>query len=600
MLIVFNAQVWRGLKTLFTLSAIRPVPWITLSVILSLAQTALSTIPVVSMVPLLQLFSSAGTMPVVVRVVARGIGTSEPRILIPVFALCIGVVFLLCSALSVLVTWWQAGRTARLGAEAGAETLRRYVSESYEAHRRRSNAEIFRNVGLPANVATTLSNVLNIFTCVLTLTAICAVLIITSPLVTIPTIVLFGGLMALTQAFLRHAQLRAGTEIAEASLHGWRQMIPVIDGFREVRLASRASGFLAGYRGALLQSMKANRVVTTLASVPAAVSQVVFALAVAGIAAILFSTGSAASAITVLGLFAAAAMRALPTLNLLFSTIGAVRSSQPNLEILSGVVDELGEPSEPVDKPLSSHVYRGDIVLDAVEFVYADSQTPIVRDLDLVIREHETIAIVGSSGAGKSTLIDIVLGLLTPTRGTVTCGGVPISDDQAGWHRCLGVVPQDVFLLNDTLESNITFGLPALEVDHAGVLEALRFAQLTPLLESLPQGLQTVVGERGTRLSGGQRQRLGLARAMYRRPSVLLLDEATSSLDNETEAEITKALRDLHGEVTIVVVAHRLSTVRNADKIVFLRDGVIAGEGTFAEVQAQSREFARLVELGKI
>ncbi len=180
------------------------------------------------------------------------------------------------------------------------------------------------------------------------------------------------------------------------------------------------------------------------------------------------------------------------------------------------------------------------------------------------------------------------------------CGGRSIFDDRATWYAGLGVVPQDVFLINATVAANIAFGVPVDEIDRARVDEVILMAQLTPLIDELPAGLDTMVGERGVRLSGGQRQRLGLARALYRRPSVLVLDEATSALDNLTEHEITSTLRGLSGSLTVIIVAHRLSTVRDADNLVFLKDGRVESSGSFEEVRTRSVDFSRLVELGDL
>jgi len=600
MLIVFDAQIRRGLSTLLALARVRGLPWIVLSALIMIAQTVLSTVPVVAIVPLLQLFSAPSPLGFAAQWVANMIGTSKPEVLIPVFALSIGVVYLVSSGLSVLLTWWQSGRISTLGVRAATELLRRYASEPYASHRTRSNAEVIRNMGLVVSSVSALANVLTIYTSALTLAGICLVLLIASPLVTILTIVLFGASMMITQRVLRPAQRRAGEEGAEADLQGWFHMLPLIEGFREARLTNSADRFVGGYEQTRLRSMRAGRVMSTLGAVPSAVSQVVFAFAVAVIAAVLFATGSAADAITTLGLFAAAAMRAIPTMNLLAATVGNVRSAEPGLKILADASEDL-DVEEAFQTTLSAgRPYRGDIVLDRVTFEYPDASAPVIHDIDLVIARHETTAIVGSSGAGKSTLIDIVLGLLEPSSGTVSVGGKSIFDDKAGWYRTLAVVPQEVFLLNDTLEANVTFGHPATDDSRESVRRALRLAQLDSLVHSLPNGLQTVIGERGTRLSGGQRQRLGLARALYREPEVLLLDEATSALDNATEAKITKALKSLHGKVTIIVVAHRLSTVRNADKLVFLQAGSIAAEGTFDEVESAVPEFAHLVKLGKL
>jgi ABC-type multidrug transport system fused ATPase/permease subunit len=263
-------------------------------------------------------------------------------------------------------------------------------------------------------------------------------------------------------------------------------------------------------------------------------------------------------------------------------------------------VDELDAGGAHDEHPKSGARYMGDIVLRNVSFRYPDAEQFVLSDISLRIAENRTTAFVGSSGAGKSTLLDLVLGLLEPTEGSIECGGRPISDDLAAWYAELGVVPQDVFLLNDTLTANIAFGVPAGLVDRGRIEEVVAMSQLTALLAELPDGLDTVVGERGVRLSGGQRQRIGLARALYRKPGVLVLDEATSALDNVTEHEIASTLGELQGSMTILIVAHRLSTVRHADTLVFLQDGRVESEGGFAQVRAANADFARLVELGEL
>ena len=301
-----------------------------------------------------------------------------------------------------------------------------------------------------------------------------------------------------------------------------------------------------------------------------------------------------------MAIFAAASLRALPTLNRLTATFAIIRGNLAGLEVVVGASDELVASARHDETPRSRAGYLGDVELRGVTFAYADSTDSVLRDVSMVIPQNSTVAFVGASGAGKSTLLDVLLGLLEPTRGSVLCGGRSIQDDLAGWYAGLGVVPQEVFLSNDTLAANVAFGVARHDIDHDRVAEVLRMAQLESVVAELPDGLETIVGERGVRLSGGQRQRLGLARALYRQPRLLVLDEATSALDNQTEHEIAKTLGALHGSLTIVIVAHRLSTVRDADRIVFMSGGRVSSEGTFAEVRASDDEFARLVELGEL
>ena len=231
---------------------------------------------------------------------------------------------------------------------------------------------------------------------------------------------------------------------------------------------------------------------------------------------------------------------------------------------------------------------------------YAYPNRPDVDVLDgvtLAIPAGTSLAVVGMSGAGKSTFVDLLLGLQQPQKGDIRAGDVSIFDNLPAWQRQLAVVPQEVTLLDVSISQNIAFDEA---VDPERLSRAIERAQLEDLIEDLPEGLDTVAGERGMRLSGGQRQRVGIARALYRNPALLVLDEATSALDNRTERRITDTIQGLHGSVTVIVVAHRLSTVRHCDRLVFMESGKVASAGDFDEVRRNNPTFAHLVELGSL
>jgi ABC-type multidrug transport system fused ATPase/permease subunit len=213
----------------------------------------------------------------------------------------------------------------------------------------------------------------------------------------------------------------------------------------------------------------------------------------------------------------------------------------------------------------------------------------VLSNINLKIVSGEAVGFVGQSGSGKSTLIDLMLGLLEPQSGSVLINGQEISQVKTAWQKTIGYIPQTIFLMDDSLRRNIAIGIADKEVDEVAIVEALKSAQLEEFVASLPEGLDTVVGERGVRLSGGQRQRIGIARALYHRPSVLVLDEATSSLDTETEHGVMKAVQALQGDKTVIIVAHRLSTVEYCDRLYRLDAGRIVDEGTFGEVMNRSQ-----------
>lgn len=588
------------LRTVLGMAGAEPKRWVLGTVGASLLLAALDTIGVAAMVPLTQLLTGDTESWLVARI-SEALGTTELSTLIPAVAVLITIVFIVKSIGAIAFRWWLLGRTTRISALSSAELARRYALAPYADHRSRRISELYRNINdATVQSASVLLGVVSLVSDVVVLAAIVAVLAWTSLAVTVFAVVLFGVLVFGVQILLRRRQYRIGEELAAAGLEAWQFLLPGLDGFREARLTSSANAFIDGFRTARMRYARAARVMGILSDAPRYLLEIGFVVAILGISVILFTTGTPAEALTVLGVFAAASLRALPGLNRVAANLATIRTGRAGLDIISNAIDELDAGGMHDERPQSSQPFSGDIALRHLSFRYPDSEEFVLREISLDVRENRTTAFVGSSGAGKSTLLDIVLGLLQPTEGDVVVGGRSIAADLAGWYSELGVVPQDVFLLNDTLTSNIAFGIRRDEVDPVRVREVIRMAQLDGLITELPDGLDTVVGERGVRLSGGQRQRIGLARALYRHPRVLVLDEATSALDNLTEHEIAKTLRVLQGTLTIVIVAHRLSTVRHADTLVFLKDGQVEAEGSFEEVRAASPDFARLVELGEL
>lgn len=596
-----DQRLFPQLGMLLRMAGAHPRNWIGATVSMSVTLAALDTLGVAAMIPLTQLIAGTPADSGVLGVIAGVVGTSDPATLVPVVAITVAMFFIIKSVLSILFRWWLLGRTTRVGALAATDLLRRYVLSPYSAHRTRRMNVIYRNItDSTGQAASVLLAVVGIATDLLVLAAIVTVLAFAAPLVTLIVTIVFGAFVFGLQRLLRGRQSRIGEELAEASLEAWQYLLPGLDGFREARLTASASTFVDGYRRAKLRTARALREMSIVSEAPRYALEVGFVLSILGLSLALFATSTPANTITVLGVFAAASLRALPTLNRVAGSLATIRSGRVGLRIVLRVVGELGRHDVHIEAPSGAVDYSGDIDIRGVSFAYPDTEELVLDDVTLRIPVDTTVAFVGASGAGKSTLMDLVLGLLEPLRGTIECGGKDILQDRAAWYAGLGVVPQDVFLVNDTIAANVAFGQPRDLIDDSRVIEVMELAQLRPLLDDLPDGLQTMVGERGVRLSGGQRQRLGLARALYRQPAVLVLDEATSALDNETEHEIAKTLHALSGSLTIVIVAHRLSTVRNADSIVFLKGGRVETQGTFDVLRRASTDFARLVELGEL
>ena len=589
------------LALVLRMAGANPFRWIAGTVAVSVILAGLDTLGVAAMVPLMQLTTGAPTNTGSLKVVSDMLGTDSVQTLLPAVAGFVAGVFIIKSLGVIAFRWWLLGRTTQISALSSVELMRRYVLSPYPDHRSRRLSELYRNINDSTNqAASVLLAVVSMFSDAVVLVAIVGVLAIASPVVTLFAVVLFGFFVFGIQRILRRRQRRIGEEIAESGLQAWQFLMPSLEGFREVRLTSSTRMFVDGFRHARLRTARANRQMGIVADAPRYLLEVAFVLAILGIAVILFMTGTRQEALTILGIFAAASVRALPTMNRISANLATMRVGQAGLRIMSDAVNQLDEAPTYAEAPSGTQEYSGDVTLRQVVFQYPDGDSPVLDGVSLVIKQNQTTAFVGSSGAGKSTLLDLVLGLLEPTAGEIECGGRPISDDNAMWYRGLGVVPQDVFLTHDTIVANIAFGVAAAEIDRRRVAEVVEMAQLHDLIAELPNGLDTIVGERGVRLSGGQRQRLGLARALYRRPSILVLDEATSALDNLTEHEISETLAKLQGSMTILIVAHRLSTVRHADTLVFLKDGRIDAQGTFGDVRELSDDFAHLVELGRL
>jgi ATP-binding cassette subfamily C protein len=277
-----------------------------------------------------------------------------------------------------------------------------------------------------------------------------------------------------------------------------------------------------------------------------------------------------------------------------------VRASLVSVDVVDRDLSNMkaATPALPAERPGTPDPWPAasprQLVLEDVWYRYPGAEGYALAGVDLVIRRGEAIGIVGPSGAGKSTLVDVLLGILPPERGAVRADGVDVQECLGAWHRVLGYVPQSIYLFDGTLQQNIALGLDDEEVDPEALQRALDAANLSRFVAGLPEGLQTPVGERGVRISGGQRQRVAIARALYQDPRILLMDEATSALDNVTEKAVMEAVDSLKGERTVLLIAHRLTSVRNCDRIVYMQEGRVAAVGTYEDLIRSSPGFQQL------
>jgi ABC-type multidrug transport system fused ATPase/permease subunit len=356
---------------------------------------------------------------------------------------------------------------------------------------------------------------------------------------------------------------------------------------KDVQVLGREEWFVNEHRER--QTLDANllRRINTVQAIPRLWLEVMAMAGLAGLVAIMLATGKDIDKIIpTVGLFAVTSFKVLPSINKMVSSKQTQKVSRSTIETIHHDLDlpiAVNSPNRNVDFQFEN------VVVDHLDFKYEQSENLVLSNINVRILSGEAVGFVGQSGSGKSTLIDIVLGLLEPQNGSVLINGQTIESVKRSWQQQIGYIPQTIFLMDDSLRRNVAIGIADAEIDEVAISEALKSAQLEEFIGSLPEGLDTVVGERGVRLSGGQRQRIGIARALYHRPSVLVLDEATSSLDTETEHGVMQAVQALQGDKTVIIVAHRLSTVEYCDRLYRLDAGRIVDEGTFGEVMNRSQ-----------
>ncbi|HYU79955.1 MAG TPA: ABC transporter ATP-binding protein, partial [Vicinamibacterales bacterium] len=368
----------------------------------------------------------------------------------------------------------------------------------------------------------------------------------------------------------------------EQQLHVLQQSLGAI---KEVKMAGREPFFEARLRTArrALSHVRSRR--ASIASAMRLGLETVLIVSMLVVVVLVTLGGdSAVDTIPVLALFAYAGFRAVPSANRIMLNAGCIREGHPFARAVAADFDALGSASARAHGPEPAIEFARSIGCEDVSFVYEDAARAALEHVTITIARGESVGIVGPTGSGKSTLVDILLGLLKPSSGRVAIDGQDLRGFERAWQRMVGYVPQDPYLLDDTLRRNIAFGVSDSVIDEQRLVRACTLAQLDDVVRQLPQALETVVGEDGVRLSGGQRQRVAIARALYHDPAVLVFDEATAALDNQTEREVTRAIAALQGGRTVIVIAHRLSTVENCDRLVFLQDGHVAAIGPYKDL----------------
>jgi ABC-type multidrug transport system fused ATPase/permease subunit len=482
--------------------------------------------------------------------------------------------------------------------------LSAYLRHPYPWFLQHNSAELEKNVlnevdGLVARVITpSLRLVANSILAI----SILSFLMLVDPLVT----VFCGGVLGLVYALIylrvRGQMVRVGNDMKEALEARYLVAKEATGGIKDVKVMGLEDVYVQSYAAEAFRSAKAMTRMGLVAELPRFVLEAItFGTLVSLILLLLFrNNGNMTQIVPTLGVIAMATMRLLPSLQQIYFGMVTIRSAGPVLDAI--VADFAGSPPplpdpEPDAPPMK---LERELALDGVSFAYDSTDRPTLQGVDLTIPARATVGIVGGTGAGKTTLVDLVLGLLSPASGAIRVDGTTLTPENLrSWQGSIAYVPQTIFLTDDTIAANIAFGVPKAEIDMAAVEHAAQVAALHDfILSDLPAGYETRVGERGVRLSGGQRQRIGIARAMYRDPTLLIMDEATSALDNVTEREVMEAVQRIRGDKTIILIAHRLSTVRSCDTIFLMERGRLLAQGSYDTLLATSAVFRRMVSGG--
>ncbi len=458
--------------------------------------------------------------------------------------------------------------------------MKSYMQQDYLFHVSRNVAEFQRNIVNDVNGFYTVTlNALQ-FLAEFSVSVVLVVFLLVqdwvSTLAVASLLFLFMGFFTI---FFRKVLVRIGEESRQAYFLVTKWLLQAFSGIKEIKVANKERFFITNYDKNYRDRARIQRQQSMLTYLPKPVMETVCicSLMIAMIIKIVVVKSDITSFVTTLSVFAVAAFRMLPSFNKITGYISGMMFNKPSID---AVYNDLREIEQLMARRTADHedtvkVKLGTAIrLDRVSFRYPKAEKWILKNASLEISKNTSVALIGASGAGKTTAADLILGILEPQEGAVMIDGTDIRKCMTSWHEDVGYIPQTIYLMDDSIRANIAFGIPEAEIDDAAVEKALQEAQLDRFVHALPEGADTVIGDRGVKLSGGQRQRIGIARALYRNPSVLILDEATSALDNETEKEVMEAIDGLHGTRTLIVIAHRLSTIKKCDRIYEVENGV--------------------------
>lgn len=528
----------------------------------------------------------------IVADVAHALGiTSAEQLLLPL-TLAFAAAALMAGAVRMLLLWVSNWLGYACGADFSIEVYRRTLYQPYQIHVARNSSEILSGINKIASAQTVLQSVTTLVTSVVLMLSIMLALLYIDAVVATVAVVGFTASYGLITWSSRRWLQRNSQCIARESTQMVKALQEGLGGIRDVLLDGTQPLYCDIYRKSLLLQTRALANNVFIGTSPRFAME---ALGMVLIAALAYSKSHSAEgvamALPVLGALALGAQRMLPALQQCYGAWANIAGNQASLVDALELLDQPlpAEAGQPQPEPL---FFRDTVRFDTVRFRYSSDGPWVLDGLNITIPKGSLIGFVGTTGSGKSTTLDLLMGLLEPTHGQILVDGLPITGERRrSWQHAIAHVPQSIYLADITIAENIAFGIMPDHIEMERVRQAARQAHIADFIESQPDGYLTLVGERGVRLSGGQRQRIGIARALYKQASVLVFDEATSALDNATEQMVIDAIEDLSGNLTILLIAHRLTTVQRCDTIIELADGKVMAQGTYGQLLEHSPSF---------
>ena len=521
------------------------------------------------------------------------LGIQTPQELVLPVVIIFMVTSILAGILRLTLLWATAKLSNAIGADMSLEMYRRTLYQPYKVHFLRNSSEVIDGITHKSWAAMDmLKSTMTLVSSSLLMTTMVAGLIVIDPAVVSAALVVFGLIYGVVALKARRKLKENSQRISEQGTLAIKSLQEGLGAIRDILLNWSQAAYCETYRKADMPYRMAYGSNLFISVSPRFAMETIGMVLIAGLAYFLSSQhGGIGPSLPLLGALALGAQRIIPALQQIYWAWASIAGNRASLE---EVIDLLNQPipEEALKPPPKTLDFHSRITFNGVWFRYLDTEPWVLKDLNLVIPRGCRMGFVGGTGSGKSTTLDLLMGLLEPTKGHIMVDGMEIrTGTLRTWQQNIAHVPQSIFLADSTLAENIALGIPAELIDMKKVKRAAEQAMIADFIESRPEGYNALVGERGVMLSGGQRQRIGIARALYKDAGVLVLDEATSSLDNQTEKAVMACLDNLHRDMTILIIAHRLTTIQNCDQIVELEGGAVIAQGTYDELIEKSASF---------